>query len=46
MKLSTAWGALQRSAFKAGITPSPIAREFGIALADVRQALARDEMDR
>jgi hypothetical protein len=35
-----------RSAFKAGITPSRIAREFGIALADVRQALARDEMNR
>jgi hypothetical protein len=35
-----------RSAFKAGITPSRIAREFRIALADVRQALARDEMNR
>ena len=30
-----------RSAFKAGITPSRIAREFGIPLSDVRQALAR-----
>ena len=29
-----------RSAFKAGITPSRIAREFGIPLSDVRQALA------
>jgi hypothetical protein len=32
-----------RSAFKAGITPSRIALEFGIPLSDVRQALARDE---
>ncbi len=31
-----------RSAFKAGITPSRIAREFGIRLSDVRQALASD----
>ena len=31
-----------RSAFKAGITPSRIAREFGIPLSDVRQALASD----
>ncbi len=35
-----------RSAFKAGITPSRIAREFGISLSDVRQALARDETKR
>lgn len=35
-----------RSAFKAGITPSRIAREFGIPLSDVRQALARDETER
>jgi hypothetical protein len=35
-----------RSAFKAGITPSRIAREFGILLSDVRQALARDETKR
>ena len=35
-----------RSAFKAGITPSRIAREFGITLSDVRQALARDERKR
>ena len=35
-----------RSAFKAGITPSRIAREFGIPLSDVRQALARDETKR
>jgi hypothetical protein len=32
-----------RSAFKAGITPSRIAREFGIPLSDVRQVLASDE---
>jgi DNA-directed RNA polymerase specialized sigma24 family protein len=35
-----------RSAFKAGITPSRIAREFGIPLSDVRRALARDETKR
>jgi hypothetical protein len=35
-----------RSAFKAGITPSRIAREFRIPLSDVRQALARDETKR
>ena len=35
-----------RSAFKAGITPPRIAREFGIPLSDVRQALARDETKR
>jgi hypothetical protein len=35
-----------RSAFKAGITPSRIAREFGIPLLDVRQTLARDETKR
>ena len=35
-----------RSAFKAGITPSRIAREFGIPLSDVRQALASDETKR
>jgi hypothetical protein len=35
-----------RSAFEAGITPSRIAREFGISLSDVRQALARDETKR
>jgi hypothetical protein len=32
-----------RSAFKAGITPSRIAREFGIPLSNVRKALASDE---
>jgi hypothetical protein len=32
-----------RSAFKAGITPSRIAREFRIPLSDVRKALASDE---
>jgi hypothetical protein len=35
-----------RSAFKAGITPSRIAREFGISQADVRKALASDEPKR
>jgi hypothetical protein len=35
-----------RSAFKAGITPSRIAREFGIPLSNVRQALERDETKR
>jgi DNA invertase Pin-like site-specific DNA recombinase len=32
-----------RAAFKAGVTPSRIAREFGISHADVRRALASDE---
>ena len=31
-----------RAAFKAGVTPSRIAREFGISHADVRKALASD----
>jgi hypothetical protein len=35
-----------RAAFKAGVTPSRIAREFGIPLSDVRQALASDETKR
>jgi hypothetical protein len=35
-----------RSAFKAGITPSRIAREFGISQSDVRNALASDERKR
>jgi hypothetical protein len=35
-----------RSAFKAGITPSRIAREFGISQSDVRKALASDERKR
>jgi hypothetical protein len=35
-----------RSAFKAGVTPSRIAREFGIPLSDVRQALAADKTKR
>jgi len=35
-----------RSAFKAGITPSRIAREFGISLSDVRLALAADKTKR
>jgi hypothetical protein len=32
-----------RAAFKAGITPSRIARQFGISQSDVRRALAADE---
>jgi hypothetical protein len=35
-----------RSAFKAGITPARIAREFGISQSDVRTALATDEPKR
>ena len=35
-----------RSALKAGITPSRIAREFGIPLSDVRLALAADKTKR
>ena len=31
-----------RAAFKAGVTPSRIARQFGISQSDVRQALASD----
>jgi hypothetical protein len=31
-----------RAAFKAGVTPSRIARQFGISHADVRKALASD----
>ena len=32
-----------RSAFKAGITPAKIAREFGISQSDVRKALVSDD---
>jgi DNA-binding CsgD family transcriptional regulator len=32
-----------RAAFKAGITPSRIARQFGISQSNVRKALASDE---
>jgi DNA invertase Pin-like site-specific DNA recombinase len=32
-----------RAAFKAGVTPSRIARQFGVSLSDVRKALASDE---
>ena len=32
-----------RAAFKAGITPSRIARQFGLSQSDVRKALAGDE---
>jgi hypothetical protein len=35
-----------RSAFKAGITPSRIARQFGISQSNVRKALASDESKR
>jgi hypothetical protein len=31
-----------RAAFKAGVKPSQIARQFGLSLADVRKALASD----
>ena len=34
-----------RAAFKAGITPSRIARQFGISQSDVRKALAPDKED-
>jgi len=32
-----------RAAFKAGITPSRIARQFGISQSNVRKALATDD---
>jgi hypothetical protein len=35
-----------RAAFKAGITPSRIARQFGISQSDVRKALAGDALGR
>jgi DNA-binding NarL/FixJ family response regulator len=35
-----------RSAFKAGITPARIARQFGISQSNVRKALASDEPKR
>ena len=35
-----------RSAFKAGITPARIARQFGISQSNVRKALATDEPKR
>jgi hypothetical protein len=35
-----------RAAFKAGITPSRIARQFGISQSNVRKALASDESNR
>jgi len=35
-----------RAAFKAGITPSRIARQFGISQSNVRKALAADETKR
>jgi hypothetical protein len=35
-----------RAAFKAGVTPSRIARQFGISQSDVRKALAGDAAKR
>jgi hypothetical protein len=35
-----------RAAFKAGVTPSRIARQFGISQSDVRKALAMNEKKR
>ena len=35
-----------RAAFKAGVTPSRIARQFGLSKSDVRKALAADEPER
>jgi hypothetical protein len=35
-----------RSAFKAGVTPSRIARQFGLSQSSVRKALASDELKR
>jgi hypothetical protein len=35
-----------RAAFKAGVTPSRIARQFGISQSNVRKALASDESKR
>jgi hypothetical protein len=35
-----------RAAFKAGVTPSRIARQFGISQSDVRKALAMNEKER
>jgi hypothetical protein len=35
-----------RAAFKAGVTPSRIARQFGISQSDVKKALASDEKKR
>ena len=35
-----------RAAFKAGVTPSRIARQFGISQSNVRKALASDESNR
>ena len=35
-----------RAAFKAGVKPSAIARQFGISQSDVRKALANEGRDR
>jgi len=46
--ISLAQGKLNavRAAFKAGVTPSRIARQFGISQSDVRKALAGDASKR
>src|SRR5215471_357731 len=46
--ISLAQGKLNavRAAFKAGVTPSRIARQFGISQSDVRKALAGDTSKR
>jgi hypothetical protein len=35
-----------RAAFRAGVTPSRIARQFGVSKSDVRKALSTDEPER
>jgi hypothetical protein len=40
-QVNAAWAA-----FKAGVTPSRIARQFGLSLPQVREALAADEPER
>jgi len=35
-----------RAAFKAGVKPSAIARQFGISQADVKRALAAEKLSR
>jgi predicted transcriptional regulator len=35
-----------RAAFKAGVTPSKIAKEFGISQADVRKVIASEGLKR
>jgi hypothetical protein len=36
-------GSAVRAAFKAGVTPTGIAKEFGLSQADVRSAIASDK---